>query len=226
MAFNLAQVHEAVAAANPDRPALIWGDRRWTYQELTDRTRRFANALLERGIGVHRERAELAGNEYIEAMLGSFKARAAPFNVNYRYVAEELQYLLDNAQARVVVFHSTFAPILAEVLPQLGAVELLVQVPDDPGNELLPGAIEYEALLASASAERPDVEWSPDDLYILYTGGTTGMPKGVLWRQHDIFISAMGGRPFGQPEPLADIETVVEVSKNGGVGMMSAAPLM
>jgi acyl-CoA synthetase (AMP-forming)/AMP-acid ligase II len=241
MAFNLAQVHEAVAAANPDRPALIWGDRRWTYQELTDRTRQFANALLERGIGVHRERAELPGhesgqdhvalylhngNEYIEAMLGSFKARAAPFNVNYRYVAEELQYLLDNARAKVVVFHSTFAPILAEVLPQLEGVELLVQVLDDSGNELLPGAVEYEALLASASAERPDVEWSPDDLYILYTGGTTGMPKGVLWRQHDIFISAMGGRPFGQPEPMPDLETVVEVSRNGGAAMMSAAPLM
>jgi acyl-CoA synthetase (AMP-forming)/AMP-acid ligase II len=241
MAFNLAQVHEAVAEANPDRPALIWGDRRWTYRELTDRTRRFANALLERGIGVHREREELAGhesgqdhvalylhngNEYIEAMLGAFKARAAPFNVNYRYVAEELQYLLDNAQAKVVVFHSAFAPTLAEVLPQLDCVDLLVQVPDDSGNPLLPGAIEYEALLAAASSERPDVEWSPDDLYILYTGGTTGMPKGVLWRQHDIFISAMGGRPFGQQDAFADLDTVVEVSRNGGVAMMSAAPLM
>ena len=241
MAFNLAQVHEAVAAANPDRPAIIWGDRRWTYQELTNRTRRFANALLERGIGVHRERDELAGhesgqdhvalylhngNEYIEAMLGSFKGRAAPFNVNYRYVAEELQYLLDNAQSKVVVFHSAFAPILAEVLPELDCVELLVQVTDDSGNGLLPGAVEYEELLAAASDERPDVEWSPDDLYILYTGGTTGMPKGVLWRQHDIFISAMGGRPFGQQDAFPDLETVVEVSKNGGVGMMSAAPLM
>ncbi len=241
MAFNLAQVHEAVAAANPDRLAIAWGDRRWTYQELTDRTRRFANALLERGIGIHRERDELAGhesgqdhvalylhngNEYIEAMLGSFKARAAPFNVNYRYIAAELQYLLDNAQAKVVVFHAAFAPILAEVLPQLDCVELLVQVPDDSGNDLLPGAVEYEALLAASSPERPAVEWSPDDLYILYTGGTTGMPKGVLWRQHDIFISAMGGRPFGQPDPMPDLETVVEVSKNGGIAMMSAAPLM
>ncbi|WP_426572335.1 acyl-CoA synthetase [Aquihabitans sp. McL0605] len=241
MAFNLAQVHEAVSAANPDRPAITWGDRQWTYQQLTERTRRFANALLERGIGVHRERGELAGhesgqdhvalylhngNEYLEAMLGSFKARAAPFNVNYRYVAEELQYLLDNAQSKVVVFHSTFAPVLAEVLPQLPCVELLVQVDDDSGNELLPGAIEYEALLAASSAERPDVEWSADDLYILYTGGTTGMPKGVLWRQHDIFIAAMGGRPFGQKDAFPDLDAVVETSRNGGVGMMSAAPLM
>lgn len=241
MAFNIAEVHEAVAAANPDRPAILWGDRQWTYQELTDRTRRFANALLERGIGIHRERSELAGhesgqdhvalylhngNEYIEAMIGAFKARAAPFNVNYRYVAEELQYLLDNAQAKVVVFHSAFAPILAEVLPQLDCVDLLVQVDDESGNELLPGAVRYEELLATASPERPDVAWSPDDLYILYTGGTTGMPKGVLWRQHDIFISAMGGRPFGQKDAFPDLDAVVETSKNGGVAMMSAAPLM
>ena len=241
MAFNLAQVHEAVSAANPDRPALIWGDRRWTYQELTDRTRRFANALLQRGIGVHTERGSLQGhesgqdhvalylhngNEYIEAMLGAFKGRSAPFNVNYRYVAEELSYLLDNAQAKVVVFHSAFAPILAEVLPNLPSVQLLVQVADDSGNELLPDAIDYEQLLAEASADRPDVDWSPDDLYILYTGGTTGMPKGVLWRQNDIFISAMGGRPFGETEAFADLDAVVASAEHGGAGMMSAAPLM
>jgi acyl-CoA synthetase (AMP-forming)/AMP-acid ligase II len=241
MAFNLAQVHEAVAAANPDRPAIIWGDRTWTYQELTERTRRFANALVDRGFGCTRERTELGGhesgqdhvalylhngNEYLEAMLGAFKARTAPFNVNYRYVAEELRYLLDNAQARVVVFHSAFAPILAEVLPELPAVELLVQVADGSGNDLLPDAIDYEHLLAASSPERPDLDWSPDDLYILYTGGTTGMPKGVLWRQHDIFISAMGGRPFGQAEAFADLDAVVEASRHGGACMMSAAPLM
>ncbi|MCB1037970.1 MAG: AMP-binding protein, partial [Acidimicrobiales bacterium] len=187
MSFNLAEVHEAVAAANPDRPAILWGDRSWSYAQLTERTRRFANALLDRGIGVHRERPELAGhesgqdhvalylhngNEYLEAMLGSYKGRSAPFNVNYRYVAEELRYLLDNAQAKVVVFHSAFAPTLEEVLAELPSIELLVQVPDDSGNELLPDAIDYEELLASASPERPDLAWSPDDLYILYTGGT------------------------------------------------------
>jgi acyl-CoA synthetase (AMP-forming)/AMP-acid ligase II len=241
MAFNLAEVNEAVAAANPDRPAIIWGDRTWTYAQFTERTRRFANALVERGFGARRERDELGGhesgqdhvalylhngNEYIEAMVGAFKARTAPFNVNYRYVAEELRYLLDNATAKVVVFHSAFAPVLAEVLADLPEIELLIQVPDDSGNELLPDAIEYEALLAASSPERPDLAWSPDDLYILYTGGTTGMPKGVLWRQHDIFISAMGGRPFGQTEVLPDLDAVVEGSRNGGAAMMSAAPLM
>jgi acyl-CoA synthetase (AMP-forming)/AMP-acid ligase II len=241
MEFNLAEVHEAVAAANPDRPAIIWRDRSWSYAELTDRSRRFANALLGRGIGVHRQRAELAGhesgqdqvalylhngNEYLEAMIGSFKARAAPFNVNYRYVAEELRYLLDNAAAKVVVYHAAFAPVLAEVLADLPRVELLVQVADASGNDLLPDAVDYEQLLTESSGDKPDAAWSPDDLYILYTGGTTGMPKGVLWRQHDIFIGAMGGRPFGQKDAFPSLDAIVEASTNGGVAMMSAAPLM
>jgi len=241
MAYNLAQVNEAVAAANPDRPAVIHGGGQLTYQELTDRTRRFAHALAQRGYGAHLERDQLAGHEsgqdhlaiylhngpeYIEAMLGSFKARVAPFNVNYRYVAEELQYLLDNAQAKVVVYHDAFAPTLAEVLPDLPSVTLLVQVPDGSGNDLLPGAVRYDDLLAEGSTEPLDLEWSPDDLYVLYTGGTTGMPKGVLWRQHDIFIGAMGGRPFGQKEPFPSLEAIVEASVNGGARMMSVAPLM
>ncbi len=241
MSFNLAQVHEAVAAANPDRPAVITGDGPITYGELTRRTRRFAHALAGRGLGAHRERSELQGHEsgqdhlaiylhngpeYIEAMLGSFKARVAPFNVNYRYVAEELQYLLDNAGTRAVVYHDAFAPTLAEVLPSLPDVTLLVQVPDGSGNDLLPGAVRWDDFLAEGSEEPLDLAWSPDDLYILYTGGTTGMPKGVLWRQHDIFIGAMGGRPFGQTEAFPSLESVVEASRNGGVKMMSVAPLM
>ncbi len=241
MAFNLAQVHEAVSAANPDRLAIIHGERRLTYAELTERSRRFASALAARGLGCHTERSELAGHEsgqdhlalylhngteYLEGMLGSFKARVAPFNVNYRYVAEELQYLLDNASAKAVVFHDRFAPVLAEVLPSLLELTLLVQVPDDTGHELLPGAIRYDDFLAEGSPDPVELDWSPDDLYVLYTGGTTGMPKGVLWRQHDIFIGAMGGRPFGAREPFESLEAIVEASKNGGARMMSAAPLM
>ena len=242
--YNIAAVNEAVAAANPDRPAIIEeGGRTFTYAELTARTRRMASALNARGFGAHTERSELAGHEsgqdhmaiylhngaeYIESMIGAFKARLAPLNVNYRYVAEELRYLLDNAKARVVVYHATFAPTLAEVLPDLPDLTLLVQVPDDSGNELLPGAVSYEDLLAEGSEDPAPLQdqWSPDDLYILYTGGTTGMPKGVLWRQHDIFISAMGGRPFGAAEAHPDLATIVEASRNGGAKMMSVAPLM
>ena len=239
--YNIAEVNEAVAAANPDRAAIITADRTITYAELTARTRRFANALHQRGFGAHTERAQLPGHEsgqdhlaiylhngpeYIESMLGAFKARVAPFNVNYRYVGEELRYLLDNAKARIVVYHDAFAPTLAEVLADLPDIALLVQVPDDSGNDLLPGAIRYDDLLAEGSEDPVPVQLSPDDLYILYTGGTTGMPKGVLWRQHDIFISAMGGRPFGQTEAFPDLASIVEASKNGGARMMSVAPLM
>jgi acyl-CoA synthetase (AMP-forming)/AMP-acid ligase II len=125
-----------------------------------------------------------------------------------------------------VVYHAAFAPVLAEVLADLPQVELLVQVADASGNDLLPDAVDYEELLAASSGDKPDADWSPDDLYILYTGGTTGMPKGVLWRQHDIFIGAMGGRPFGQKDAFPSLDAIVEASTNGGVTMMSAAPLM
>ena len=132
--YNLAVVNAAVAAANPGRPAIITADSTTTYAELTARTRRLANALHQRGFGCHTERSELAGHEsgqdhmaiylhngpeYIEAMIAAFKARVAPLNVNYRYVAEELRYLLDNSKARIVVYHDALAPTLAdtEALP-------------------------------------------------------------------------------------------------------------
>ncbi len=241
MEFNLAQVHEAVAGANPERECIVWRDRRLTYADVTDRTRRLANALSRRGLGLHRERHELAGhqsgqdhlalylhngNEYIEGMLGAAKARMASFNVNYRYVAEELRYLLNDAKAKAVVFHEAFAPTLAEVLPDLPELELLVQVADGSGHDLLPGAVDYEELLAASSDERPDLAWSPDDLYILYTGGTTGMPKGVLWRQRDIFVAAMGGRRLGQAAELDSLDAIVEASRGGGGRSMPTPPLM
>src|SRR5688572_30389387 len=129
MEFNLAQVHEAVSAAVADRECIVWRDRRLTYGEVTERTRRLANHLLGQGLAVAAERDRLEGhesgqahlacylhngNEYIEAMLGAYKARVAPLNVNYRYVAEELRYLLSDAGAQAIVYHSTFADRLAE----------------------------------------------------------------------------------------------------------------
>ncbi len=219
MEFNLAQVHEAVAAVIPDRECIVWGDRRLTFAQVTERTRRLANHLLSTGLTVHAERdalqghesgqAHLAcylhnGNEYLEAMLGSYKARVAPFNVNYRYVAEELRYLLNDAGARAIVFHSAFADQLAAVLPDLPQLEVLLQVADASGGGLLPGAVWYEDALAAASPERPDVTWSPDDLYILYTGGTTGMPKGVMWRHEDVWRTLGGGIDFVTGERITD----------------------
>jgi fatty-acyl-CoA synthase len=241
MDFNLAQVHEAVSAAIPERECIVWRDRRLTYADVTERSRRLANHLITTGLGAHRERSALSGhesgqdhlacylhngNEYLEAMIGAYKARVAPFNVNYRYVAEELRYLLNDSGARSIVFHSAFAPTLAEVLPHLPDLRVLLQVADDSGHELLDGAVWYEEALAAASTDRPDVEWSPDDLYILYTGGTTGMPKGVLWRQADIFVGALGGRNQATAQEWPDLDTLVESARNGGTRLLPAPPFM
>ena len=140
-------------------------------------------------------------------MIGAFMGRVAPFNVNYRYVADELLYLLDNSQCRALVYHAAFAPTLAEVRDRLPRLEVLIQVADDSGNDLLPGAVDYEAVVAETEPTI-DVRPTSDDLYILYTGGTTGMPKGVLWRQHDIFLSAMGGRNILTQEKVETYDDV------------------
>ncbi len=220
----LAAVHEAIAASRPDEYCLVFRDRRFTWQQITDRTRRLANALLDRGLGCHTDRSELAnhvsgqdhlaiylhnGNEYLESMLGALKARVCSLNVNYRYIAEELHYLLTDAQATAIVVHSQFAPTLAEVLPQLPHLMVILQVDDESGNDLLPGAVWYEDALAAASPERPSVDWSGDDLYMLYTGGTTGMPKGVMWRNGDAMVECFGGSRSAQTvdEFVAEADT-------------------
>jgi 3-oxocholest-4-en-26-oate---CoA ligase len=220
--FNLADAFETVAGVHPDRECVIWGDKRLTFSQVADRSRRLGAYLRSRGLGAHTERSELAGhesgqdhlgiylyngNEYLEAMIGAFMTRVAPFNVNYRYVADELLYLLDNSQCRALVYHAAFAPTLAEVRDRLPRLEVLIQVADDSGNDLLTGAVEYETVLA-ATDPVIDVHPTPDDLYILYTGGTTGMPKGVLWRQHDIFLSAMGGRNILSQEKVESYDDV------------------
>ena len=204
--MNLAQIHEAIAEVVPGRECLVFRNRRLSWQEVTDRTRRLADVMRRHGLGCRRERAGLAnwesgqdhvalylynGNEYLEGMLGAFKARCVPFNVNYRYIEEELLYLFDNADARAVVFHARFAPMLAKIRPKLSGVKLWLQVSDDSGEPLLPGALDYEQALRDADPAPPRDDLSPDDLYVLYTGGTTGMPKGVLWRQEEIFHAAL-----------------------------------
>ncbi len=236
MEFNLADVFEAVAAAVPDREAIVWRDKRFSYAQLDERTNRLANVLHDAGLGASSERDGLAGheshqdhlaiylyngNEYLETMLAGFKARVAPFNVNYRYVEEELRYLLDNCQASAIVFDGRFADTLAAVLPDLPNLKTLIQVGDEP---LLEGAIAYEDALAAAGTDAPDVDRSPDDLYILCTGGTTGMPKGVLWRQADIYMGSMGGRDLATGEEFTSSEAIVSNATDGGGAKMLPAP--
>ncbi len=241
MEFSFAQVYEAIAEAIPDREVIVFRDRRLRAADLAERSRRLASFLASRGLGAHRERVGLAnhesgqdhlaiylynGNEYIEGMLGAFKARLAPVNVNYRYVEEELLYLFENARARAVLYHAEFAPHVAAIRSRVPGLEVLIQVADRSGNPLLPGAIDYESALAAASPALPDVRPSPDDLYILYTGGTTGMPKGVLWRSADIYVAAMGGRKPDGSE-FASLEEVVAHARAGGqLKTLVGPPLM
>jgi acyl-CoA synthetase (AMP-forming)/AMP-acid ligase II len=243
MDFNLAEVSEAFAGRFGDRDAIVSGRGLLSWAELTSRTRRLANFLLEAGLGAHAERNQLAdyesgqdrvavcllnGPEYLEVMLGAFKARCAPCNVNYRYVASELEELLRDMAPRAVVFQSRFAPQLIEALGSAGLSPLLIQVLDSPGDALVPGAFEFESTLAAARDDPPRVAWSPDDLYVLYTGGTTGRPKGVLWRQADVFVTALGGRNYreGAREWVSLDEMVEAAAGRQGSRGLSAAPFM
>jgi len=240
MDLNLAEVIRAVAHAVPTREALVHDEKRLTYAAFMSRVDRLASALSHRGFGHHAERSQLhnwqSGQdhvalylhncpEYIEGMVGSYAGRLAPFNVNYRYVAEELRYLLNDSQARVIIFHSAFAATLGAIRNDLPELELLLQVHDGSGAPLLPGAEWYEDFLASAPMAPLETP-SPDDLYILYTGGTTGMPKGVLWRQGDIYPAALGGRKISTGAEYDSIEAIVENALEGGMRVLPSAPFM
>ncbi|HWB66287.1 MAG TPA: AMP-binding protein [Mycobacteriales bacterium] len=207
MDLNLATLHQGIAQRVPDREGIVWREQRKTWAEVAERARRFANLLIAHGMGVHGDPATVQPwesphdhvalymyncPEFLEALLGTHLARVAPFNVNYRYVADELQTLLAGARPRVIVVHARLAPTLAAVLPQLPEDLLVIQVADDSGEPLLPGALDFEAALATASAAMPSTAPSADDLHVVFTGGTTGLPKGVLWRIGDLLAGPLG----------------------------------
>jgi acyl-CoA synthetase (AMP-forming)/AMP-acid ligase II len=231
MHFNLARIQERIAAHIPDREAFLWRDRRLTYDELLRRSRRAGHALRRLGLGCRTERAGLQGwesghdhvaiycyngNEYLEAMYGAWHARATFLNVNYRYVADELRYVLQQSAARAIVYHAAFAPLLDDVRRHLLDLRHLIQVRDESGNGLLPGAIDYEEWLAAENEEPLDLPYSPDDLYVIFTGGTTGMPKGVLWRHEDVFFNGLGGHVPGFER--LDTEEKLHAHLDSGLG--------
>jgi acyl-CoA synthetase (AMP-forming)/AMP-acid ligase II len=230
---NVAALHEAVAAVVGERECIVTAGRRLSWADVTDRTRRLAEVLRQEGLGLRADPTEVApwesphdhvalylvnGHEYLEGMLGAWKARAAPVNVNYRYVATELAYVLRDCQARAIVVGGRFTTTLAEVLPDLPDLELVLQVDDGSGAPLLAGAVPYEDALAGAAPTEP-TGLSPDDRYILYTGGTTGMPKGVLWRQGDFLATCLG--VSGSAEQL-----VAAASRRLGLRALPSAPFM
>ncbi|MGB9225928.1 acyl-CoA synthetase [Mycobacterium sp.] len=240
--FTVPAVAKAIAAAIGDREYIVQGERRYSYAQIVERSNRLAAYLHSRGLGCHSERSALAGhevgqdllgiyayngNEFVETLLGAFQARVAPFNVNFRYVKSELQYLLADSGATALVYHAAFAPRVAEVLPDLPQLRVLIQIADDSGNDLVYGAVDYEAAIASGAAAPPPVEHSPDDLYVLYTGGTTGMPKGVLWRQHDIFMTSFGGRSLYTGQAAGSLDEIVAAAAAfPGARLMVLPPLI
>ncbi len=228
MEYNLADLWEAVVDAVPDRTAFVCGDRRLTFVAADDRIDRLAAHLRTLGVGPG-DRVALYlhnGTEYLEGMLAAFKVRAVPVNVNFRYVEEELAYLLRDSGARVVVAHREFAPKLAAIHGRVPTEHHLI-VDDGSGAavgaEL--GAQDYEAALHAATPGRVAVPRSADDLYILYTGGTTGMPKGVMWRHEDIFFGAFGGGDFNG-ERIRTPEEIADKARNGRLRCLPACPFM
>jgi len=207
----LASILRGIAAARPDSEHTVNGARRLTWSESDRRTDQLAGVLAEAGLGCHTERADLPPHrsgqdhlgilthnrlEYLESMIGALKARVAPFNINYRYGPAELEQLLTLASASALVVQGALAERIRPVIDRLPRLDLLLQIDDGSGADLLPGALDYEDALNRVDPTRgglADVTPSPDDLYLLFTGGTTGMPKGVMWRNGDAVTECFNG---------------------------------
>jgi acyl-CoA synthetase (AMP-forming)/AMP-acid ligase II len=228
--FNLADLFELVADAVPDREVIVSDARRLTFAQLDERSNRLANAFVAAGIGAgdHIGLQLLNGSEYLEGMLAAFKLSAVPVNVNFRYVENELRHLYDDADLVAVVHHRRFSPRVAAAADSAPKVKHLFVVDDDSGEDVAGGAVDYEQALADAPQDRPDgSRRNGDDRYIAYTGGTTGLPKGVVWRQEDIFFAAMGGGDvFQSGNFIKTPEEITERIPEVGGTILTTPPLM
>lgn len=236
MEYNLADLFESVVDAVPEREALVYLDhpgtgaeRRLTYAELDAAANRIAHHLIEAGIGPgeHLGLHLYNGVEYLQTVLACLKARIVPVNVNYRYVEEELVYLYRDADLAALVFDAEFDERVAAAAPQAPKLRHLVRVGPDAAGARGPDAVAFAAAEAAGDPGRGFPLRSPDDQFIIYTGGTTGMPKGVMWRQEDLFFSGLGGgAPTGEavktPQELAE-----RVAAGGeGITFFPTPPLM
>jgi acyl-CoA synthetase (AMP-forming)/AMP-acid ligase II len=207
VALNIADLAEHAVDAVPDRVALICGDEQLTYAQLEEKANRLAHYLLDRGV----QKDDKVGlycrnrNEIVIAMLGIVKAGAILVNVNYRYVEGELRYLFDNSDMVALVHERQYADRVANVLPDTAGVKTILVVEDGSDNDFESyGGVEFNAAIAQGSPERDFGERSADDIYLLYTGGTTGFPKGVMWRHEDIYRVLFGGTDFATGEFVKD----------------------
>lgn len=228
---NWATLWESIADAQPDHTAVVIGGHSQTWRELDDRAARLASALAERGVGIGTRIAQLMYNcpEYIESAYAAFKLRASPVNVNYRYKAPEIAYICDNAGVEVLLFHGSLGDQVADAVAMMPTVTTLVQV--DDGSPLVDGAVRYDDLIGS-SEPAARIERSGEDTLMLYTGGTTGNPKGVVWRHVDLFgglaytaYSTAGIEVPAQPDDVGRIAAELQASDRSPV-MLCAPPLM
>lgn len=210
MALNIADLAEHAIDAVPDRTALIGGDQQLTYAELEEKANRLAHYLIDQGVKKDDKVGLYCRNriEIVIAMLGIVKAGAILVNVNFRYVEGELKYLFDNSDMVALVHERRYADRVANVLPETPNVKTILSVEDGtegPADDYLKyGAVEFYSALEQGSPERDFGPRSADDIYLLYTGGTTGFPKGVMWRHEDIYRVLFGGTDFATGEPIAD----------------------
>jgi acyl-CoA synthetase (AMP-forming)/AMP-acid ligase II len=228
--FNLADLFERVVDAAPEREVIVSPARRLTYRELDERANALAHVLTSLGVkpGDHIGLQLLNGSEYLEGMLAAFKLSVVPVNINFRYVEGELRHLYTDADLVAVIHHRQFGSRVAAAAAGADLLHHLVSVEDGSGADEAPGAVEYEAALADADTARPDGSArTGEDRYIAYTGGTTGLPKGVVWRQEDIFFAAMGGGDvFQSGNFIATPEEIVERIPETGGTILTTPPLM
>ncbi|MBB6120510.1 AMP-binding protein [Nocardiopsis algeriensis] len=227
--LSLARLFAAVAAAVPERTALVAGPRRLTYSALLDRSLRFARHLVGAGVRPGEHVAILSFNrtEWMEAFLGVLQAGAVPVNVNYRYVAGELRHVLDDSRAVALVAEESLAATAAVAGPDLPRLRHVLLLEDrSPHSGSYPGAVRYEDALASADPRTALPPTSGNDHYLLYTGGTTGYPKGVLWRQADIFRAAIERRSPGSARAASPEEVAERAARCFSERMLVLGPLM